>query len=102
MNEYDGELDSESQVNTEKLSEEAKKKNYSKIKNKEPILECKVENGDVISVDSCNIKAVVLKFYIIDVEIMFSRTPFLKENTEEFSYIKPCHVLDQSIAIDES
>ena len=35
-----------------------------------------------------------MRFYIIDAEILFSRTPFLKTNTEEFSYVKPCHVED--------
>jgi hypothetical protein len=35
-----------------------------------------------------------VKFYIIDAEILFSRTPFLKTNTEEFSYVKPCHKID--------
>jgi len=47
--------------------------------------------------DTTNIKDVILKFYIIDVEILFSRTPFLKEKTEEFSYVKPCFVLEHKI-----
>ena len=38
-----------------------------------------------------------VKFYIIDAEILFSRTPFLKENTEEFSYVKPCHVIEKDL-----
>lgn len=38
-----------------------------------------------------------IKFYIIDVEILFSRTPFLKENTEEFSYVKPFFILEKEI-----
>lgn len=27
---------------------------------------------------------------MIDAEILFSRAPFLKNNAEEFSYVKPC------------
>jgi hypothetical protein len=27
---------------------------------------------------------------MIDAEILFSRAPFLKNNSEEFSYVKPC------------
>jgi len=27
---------------------------------------------------------------MIDAEVLFSRAPFLKNNTEEFSYVKPC------------
>lgn len=30
-------------------------------------------------------------------EILFSRTPFLKENTEEFSYVKPCRIVEKAI-----
>jgi len=40
-----------------------------------------MEQGDTITIETTNIKAVIAKFYIIDVEILFSRTPFLKENT---------------------
>ena len=43
------------------------------------------------------IKGVAVKFYIIDAEILFSRTPFLKESTEEFSYVKPCHVIERDM-----
>ena len=50
-----------------------------------------------ISLESFNIRSVIMKFYIIDVEILFSRTPFLKENTEEFSYVKPCFVMGKEL-----
>lgn len=43
----------------------------------------------------------MVKFYFIDVEIMFSRTPFLTENTEEFSYVKPCHIIEKEIYKEE-
>jgi hypothetical protein len=54
----------------------------------------------MLEVESANIKKVSLKFYIIDAEILFSRTPFLKTNTEEFSYVKPCHVIDKEIEVN--
>jgi hypothetical protein len=54
----------------------------------------------VIEIESANIKKVSLKFYIIDAEILFSRTPFLKTNTEEFSYVKPCQVIDKDIEVN--
>ena len=44
-----------------------------------------------------NIKTITVKYYIIDAEILFSRAPFLKENTEEFSYVKPFHILEKEI-----
>ena len=61
---------------------------------KEPSLTVEVKNEKTaIEIESFNVKAVTVKFYIIDVEILFSRTPFLKENTEEFSFVKPCFVI---------
>jgi hypothetical protein len=36
-----------------------------------------------------NIKEITLNYYIIDAEILFSRQPFLKDNAEQFSYVKP-------------
>ncbi len=53
-----------------------------------------------LEIESANIKKVTLKFYIIDAEILFSRTPFIKTNTEEFSYVKPCHVIDREIEVN--
>jgi len=32
-----------------------------------------------------------VKYYKIDAEILFSRAPFLKDNADEFSYVKPSH-----------
>ena len=56
------------------------------------------EGEQQIVVDYSNLKGVTLKFYVIDVEILFSRTPFLKENTEEFSYVKPCFVIEKELS----
>ena len=94
LNEYDGDVDFESDLNVDDESEQGKKKNYKKSKNLEPTITCELENNDTISIETANIKSVYIKFYIIDVEILFSRTPFLKENTEEFSYVKPFHVIE--------
>ena len=53
----------------------------------------------VLKIEAANIQGVVsVKFYIIDAEILFSRTPFLKTNTEEFSYVKPCFKIDKELA----
>jgi len=43
-----------------------------------------------LTIESVNIKTVTVKYYMIDAEILFSRAPFLKNNAEEFSYVKPC------------
>ena len=54
----------------------------------------------ILEIESANIKSISVKFYIIDAEILFSRTPFLKTNTEEFSYVKPCEVLEKIVDVD--
>jgi hypothetical protein len=79
------------------MSELNKKANYKKAILKEPVLEVKLNDNAQIMLDVRNLPLVVLKFYIIDVETLFSRTPFLKDNTEEFSYVKPFFVLEKSI-----
>jgi hypothetical protein len=61
------------------LNEEKKKK--INIKNaflKEPKLSFKIENK-IINLTYSNLDYVVVKFYLIDLEVLFSRTPFLKQ-----------------------
>jgi hypothetical protein len=69
---------------------------------KEPRLTFEISETDkgILEIESANIKNISVKFYIIDAEIIFSRTPFLKINTEEFSYVKPCEVLEKIVDVD--
>lgn len=66
-------------------------------KNTPLIHEIKVDqkNGE-ISVDSVNIDKVTVKYYLIDAEILFSRSPFVKDQAMQFSYVKPYQVLEQA------
>jgi len=54
-----------------------------------------------LELEVSNIKKVAIKFYIIDAEVLFSRTPFLKSNNSEFSYVKPCHVIEKQFEVSE-
>jgi hypothetical protein len=45
--------------------------------------------GKKIHLDSTNLAKLDIKFYQIDLEILFSRAPFLAQGTDEFSYVKP-------------
>ena len=70
---------------------EKKQENMKNSKSKEPNLSnIKIDEEGTISIESVNIRQVVVKYYMIDAEVLFSRAPFLKNNTEEFSYVKPC------------
>lgn len=44
-----------------------------------------------LKVEADNISQLVLKYYLIDAEILFSRSPFVKDQAEKFSYVKPYH-----------
>lgn len=46
------------------------------------------EDG-TLTIEAVNIRVINIKYYIIDAEVLFSRAPFLKNNAEEFSYVKP-------------
>jgi hypothetical protein len=54
----------------------------------EPVLELQVEAGR-IRLDTRNLKACTLNFYPMDIELLFSRSPFLQEGAAQFSYIRP-------------
>jgi hypothetical protein len=59
-------------------------------KNKEPVLnETQIDEKGALTLETVNIKEVMVKYYKIDAEILFSRAPFLKDNAEEFSYVLP-------------
>jgi len=56
-----------------------------------------VDQSGKLKVESSNLKDVSVKYYIINAELLFSRQPFLKDNTEGFSYVKAYHSLQQTI-----
>ena len=70
---------------------ERKQENMKNSKSKEPNLSSiQIDEQGTLSIESVNIRQVIVKYYMIDAEVLFSRAPFLKNNTEEFSYVKPC------------
>jgi hypothetical protein len=60
----------------------------------EPALTLQVEAGR-IRLDYRNLKGCTLNFYPMDVELLFSRRPFLQEGVTQFSFIRP--VLSQHL-----
>jgi prepilin-type processing-associated H-X9-DG protein len=54
----------------------------------EPSLELQVEAGK-IRLDYRNLKTCTLNFYPMDIELLFSRHPFLQDGAAQFSYIRP-------------
>jgi len=82
--------------------EEKKKANYKKSKQMEPSFSATLE-GKTISLDYINIPKVEIKYYVIDPEVLFSRTPFVSQGTEDFSFTKPmvafAYQLDKDLKI---
>jgi hypothetical protein len=60
----------------------------------EPALEMQVEGGN-LRLDYRNLKGCKLNFYPMDIELLFSRSPFLQEGAAQFSFIRP--VLGRSV-----
>jgi hypothetical protein len=54
----------------------------------EPALELLVEAGR-IRLDTRNVAEVTLNFYPMDIELLFSRNPFLQEGAAQFAFIRP-------------
>ena len=72
------------------LDEEKKKK--QKVKNvieAEPKLVFTIENKSQLNISYSNISEIFIKFYLIDLEILFSSTPFIKSNSDDFSFVQP-------------
>ena len=45
--------------------------------------------GETVAVDYQNLKEIQVNFYLMDVELLFSRNPFVQAGTERFGFIKP-------------
>ena len=67
----------------------------------EPNFDFRVEAG-TISVNYQNLKAIAINFYLIDVELLFSRSPFVQEFGSHFASIKPNMSLAVSLAPDKA
>ena len=57
----------------------------------EPSFEFKVE-GKQVHLEYQNLPAVKVNYYLMDIELLFSRNPFVQQYTGEFSFIRPNHV----------
>lgn len=85
LEEYDGTLNLDS--NMDQNDDHKKKDNLKKSKNLAPVLEAALDRKEIV-LDYMNIPKVEIKYYVIDPELMFSKSPFLTQNADEFSYIK--------------
>lgn len=52
----------------------------------EPQMDFTIEN-EIIHIDYVNVGKVKINYYLIDLEILFSKTPFLNQDTNDFSFV---------------
>jgi hypothetical protein len=60
------------------------------------------KNSGELDIDSVNIDQFTLKYYLIDTEILFSRSPFVQNQAERFSYVKPCLEIKKSTVLGQN
>jgi hypothetical protein len=85
LNEYDGKINFDEEIN----KEEAELLNKDKYKAEaEESLNIEIKD-QVINIIYKNISEIKVKYYLIDIEILFSRSPFVKKTNINFGYIKP-------------
>jgi hypothetical protein len=105
LNEFDGEFDNEEQMITvdagpgslDAQIRDKRAQNKKETKKRAPQLNVEVDAKGTLKIESVNITTVAVKYYIINAELLFSRQPFLKDNTEGFSYVKAYHALEHSM-----
>jgi hypothetical protein len=66
---------------------------------RQPSLELSAERGALV-VQHHNLASCQLRFRLLDLELCFSRRPFLQGDVERFSWIEPGHVLDLLLGKD--
>jgi len=54
-----------------------------------------------LKIDSVNIEKITVKYYLIDAEILFSRSPFVKDEAYQFSYVKPQLKLEKATVVGQ-
>ena len=85
LNEYDGKINFDEEINKEQ--EELSKKDKHKAESEEALnIEIKDQSINIIYK---NISEIKVKYYLIDIEILFSRSPFVKKTKVDFGFIKP-------------
>ncbi len=65
---------------------------------RQPSLELVVEQATLV-VQHHNLAACQVRFYRMDIELLFSRQPFVQGDVERFSWIDPGHVLDLTLEL---
>ena len=86
LNEYDKKIDYD-EIITNEEKEKTKKEKYKA--ESEELLTIEKKDQNSINITYKNITEITVKYYLIDIEILFSRSPFVKKTKIDFGLIKP-------------
>ncbi len=67
-----------------------------KLAAKQPNFDITVESKQV-TIDFQNLEHVTLNYYLMDIELLFSRNPFVKQDASRFAHIKPNQSVDVAL-----
>lgn len=81
---------------------EQRKQNKKISQKREPNMSVDIDAVGTLKLETANVKQVSVQYYIINAELLFSRQPFLKDNTEGFSYVKPVLSLTHSVCREDA
>ena len=85
LNEYDGKINFDEEIVKEEKEKSKREKNKAES---EEILNIELKDQD-INILYKNISELTIKYYLIDIEILFSRSPFVKRTKVDFDLVKP-------------
>ena len=85
LNEYDGTINFDEEINKEQEELANMNKYIAELKE---ALNMEIKD-QIISIIYKNISEIKVKYYLIDIEILFSRSPFVKKTRIDFGFIKP-------------
>ena len=91
------EFDGETELLEKQTDENDIDKNIRQAK-KEEYISSELQGKD-IKVTLKNVNTFTVKFYKIDLEIMYSQDPFLSVDKNDYSYVTPNHVIDRQTAL---
>ncbi len=94
-------LDEIEGAGTKVIDDESRTETQTKLAATQPNFEFKVESKKV-HLNHQNLKRVTVNYYLMDIELLFSRNPFVQQYSGQFSYITPNQTLELKLADDQS
>lgn len=95
----EGDEDKPIQQGSGELSVLDRERQHADASQQQPEVMVRVE-GDALRIDHRNAKEVTLKFYGVDLELLFSKAPFVREDLQRMAMVKPMR--DESLSFDDS